>query len=374
MSDPRVLEVAKLVTGYSIDVQPGETVLIHCTVDTVPMAAAMIAEVYKRGGYPFVNYVNEELQAALSDGADRRQAERLMKLRMWHATDMDCIIHLNVPRSLYAVSSTPKERQKELEKWNLEIQEELGLNWERSVVKPCVMTFPTYLTANNGHMSLIEYTDLYYKACTADYPAIGAALERLSSYMNDISEVHLLGVGTDLRFSVKGMKMLVSAGDRNMPDGEGYCSPVIDSAEGVISYNIPSFYRGTLYENVVFELSKGKIVKAESNYTDRINEVLDMDEGARCIGEFAIAVNPHIVKPSGTILFDEKMTGSIHFTPGREIWKAGNGNRSIVHWDLVYCQLPQYGGGEMLFDGTLVRKDGRFVVPELECLNPEHLV
>ena len=117
----------------------------------------------------------------------------------------------------------------------------------------------------------------------------------------------------------------------------------------------------------------GKIVKATANDTERINKVFDTDEGARYVGEFAIGINPYILKPMNDILFDEKIMGSIHFTPGNCYDNAYNGNHSAIHWDLVMIQTPEYGGGEIWFDDVLIRKDGRFVIPELQGLNPENL-
>ena len=131
--------------------------------------------------------------------------------------------------------------------------------------------------------------------------------------------------------------------------------------------------QGFKYENVSFTFENGKIVNATANDTDRINHYLDTDEGARYIGEFAIGVNPNINNAICDILFDEKIAGSIHFTPGNSYDDVGNGNVSAIHWDLVLIQTPEYGGGEIWFDDVLIRKDGRFVLPELDCLNPENL-
>ena len=159
----------------------------------------------------------------------------------------------------------------------------------------------------------------------------------------------------------------------NIPDGEVYTAPVRDSINGTITYNTPSLYQGFTFENVSLTFKDGKIIEATANDTKRLNEVLDTDEGARCVGEFAIGVNPYILEPMKDILFDEKIQGSVHFTPGNCYEDAYNGNSSAIHWDLVWIQRPEYGGGEIYFDDVLIRKDGRFVIPELECLNPENL-
>ena len=166
------------------------------------------------------------------------------------------------------------------------------------------------------------------------------------------------------------VKAIACGGDRNIPDGEVFSAPVKNSVEGHISYNTPSIYLGTAFDNVRLEFEKGKIVKATANDTKTINKILDSDKGARYIGEFAIGFNREIKEPMRDILFDEKIAGSFHFTPGQAYEGiADNGNRSQVHWDLVNIQRPEYGGGEIYFDGKLIRKNGQFVPASLKPLN-----
>jgi len=198
-------------------------------------------------------------------------------------------------------------------------------------------------------------------------------MENLVALMDRTDRVHLVGPGTDLRFSIKGIPSIICAGTMNIPDGEVFTAPVRDSINGKISYNTPSEEQGFTFENIVFEIEKGKIVKATANNTDRLNQLLDTDEGARYFGEFAFGVNPYILEPMKDTLFDEKISGSFHLTPGAAYEEAPNGNVSAVHWDLVMIQRPEYGGGEIWFDDVLIRKDGLFVLPELDCLNPANL-
>jgi aminopeptidase len=199
------------------------------------------------------------------------------------------------------------------------------------------------------------------------------AMDPLVELMEKTDRVNIKGTGTDLSFSIKGLPAIKCAGRVNIPDGEVFSAPVKDSVNGYITYNTPAVYQGYTYENIRLEFKDGKIIKASANNTDKINHVLDTDEGARYVGEFAIGVNPYIVNPMKETLFDEKIKGSIHFTPGSSYDDCYNGNKSAIHWDLVYIQTPQYGGGEIRFDGVLVRKDGLFVIPELEPLNPDNL-
>ncbi len=237
-----------------------------------------------------------------------------------------------------------------------------------------VLRYPNTAMAQLCNTSTEAFEDFYFNVCTLDYSKMAEAMKPLAALMERTDKVRLVGPGTDLTFSIKGIPAIPCAGNLNIPDGEVYTAPVKDSVNGTISYNAPSLYQGFTFENVCLTFENGKIVKATANDTDRINQVLDVDAGARYVGEFAIGVNPYVLHPMKDILFDEKIQGSIHFTPGNCYDEAPNGNHSSVHWDLVWIQRPEYGGGEIYFDDVLIRKDGRFVLPELECLNPENLM
>ena len=227
--------------------------------------------------------------------------------------------------------------------------------------------------AQLANTSLEAFEDFYFDVCTLDYSKMDHAMDALAALMERTDKVHIKGPGTDLTFSIKDIPAIKCAGECNIPDGEVYTAPVKDSMNGIISYNTPSEEQGFTYENIVFEIENGKIVKATSNDNDRINHLLDTDEGARYFGEFAIGVNPYILEPMKDTLFDEKICGSFHLTPGASYEDAPNGNKSAVHWDLVMIQRAEYGGGEIYFDDVLIRKDGIFTLPELACLNPENL-
>jgi aminopeptidase len=227
--------------------------------------------------------------------------------------------------------------------------------------------------AQLAEMSTEAFEDFYFNVCTLDYAKMDKAMDALKKRMEAADKVHIKGEGTDLTFSIKGINVIKCSGHMNLPDGEIYTAPVKNSVNGRITYNTPSIEQGFKYEGISFEFKDGKIVNATCNDTARINRLLDTDEGARYVGEFAFGVNPYITKPMYDTLFDEKIAGSIHFTPGAAYKDADNGNRSAQHWDLVYIQRPEYGGGEIYFDGELIRKDGRFVPKDLGCLNEENL-
>jgi aminopeptidase len=236
------------------------------------------------------------------------------------------------------------------------------------------LRWPTSAMAQQAGMSTEAFEDFYFKVCTLDYGRMAPGMKALSQLMERTDRVQLKGPGTDLTFSIKGIGAQPCGGLRNIPDGEVFSCPVRDSVDGVIQYNAPTVYLGTSFDNIRLVFKRGKIVEATSSNTKRLNEILDSDSGARYVGEFALGFNPHILEPMRDILFDEKIAGSFHFTPGQAYEGVGNGNQSQVHWDMVCIQRPEYGGGEIWFDGKLIRKDGMFVPKSLHKLNPEYLL
>ena len=236
-----------------------------------------------------------------------------------------------------------------------------------------VLRYPNNSMAQLANTSIESFEDFYFNVCNLDYSKMSKAMDKLVGLMNETDEVHIKGGGTDLSFSIKDIPAIKCPGEFNIPDGEVFTAPVKKSVNGFITFNIPVVFHGFTYENIRFEFKDGKIIKAQSNDNERLNKVLDTDEGARYIGEFAIGVNPYILKPMKDALFDEKIMGSFHFTPGRCYKEASNGNKSAIHWDLICIQTPEYGGGEIFFDKVLIRKDGFFVTDSLKGLNPENL-
>lgn len=237
-----------------------------------------------------------------------------------------------------------------------------------------VLRYPNNSMAQQAKMSTEAFEDFYFNVCTLDYAKMSAAMDKLVAKMEKTDKVHIVGPGTDITFSIKGLPAIKCDGKLNIPDGEVFSAPVKNSVNGRITYNTPSLYMGKEYKDVSLLFKDGKIIEATANETESLNKVLDTDEGARYVGEFAIGVNPYVDFPMLDILFDEKIKGSIHFTPGNSYDECDNGNKSAVHWDLVLRQTKENGGGEIYFDDELIRKDGLFVSEDLKCLNPENLI
>ncbi|MCX7904273.1 MAG: aminopeptidase [Caloramator sp.] len=370
MVDERIKVLARNLINYSCRLQPGEKVLIETIHLELPLVTELIKEAYRVGAIPFVTIKNRTVDRALLMGATEEQMKMMAKYEAARMSDMDAYIGIRSGNNTSELSDVPSDK---LGIYNKYFWHEVHGKIRVPKTKWVVLRYPSPSMAQLANMSTEAFEDFYFNVCNLDYSKMSKAMDALVELMQRTDKVRIVGPETDLTFSIKGIPVVKCDGKMNIPDGEVYTAPVKDSVNGYITYNAPSEYQGFTYENIRLEFKDGKIVKATANNTERINKVFDTDEGARYIGEFAIGVNPYITKPMKDILFDEKIAGSIHFTPGSSYDDAFNGNKSAIHWDLVYIQTPEYGGGEIYFDDVLVRKDGRFVLPELEALNPENL-
>ncbi|HET7838150.1 MAG TPA: aminopeptidase [Rectinemataceae bacterium] len=370
MIDQRLKKLASILVNYSCKVQKGEKVLIQNTNLEVPFVNAIIDAVHDAGGLPFISIRDRVLDRALYSRASVEQFELQARFEAERMKEMDCFIGFTSLRNQFAWADLPQDK---LDLYNGIIGKRVHMDVRLPDTRWVVLRFPSPAFAQLASMSEEAFEDWYFSVCTLDYSKMSQAMDSLVSVMAKTDKVRIVGPGTDLSFSIKGLPPVKCDGSMNIPDGEVYTAPVRDSVNGVISYNAPAEREGFTFEKIVFEFDRGRIVKASANDTARVNRVLDIDAGARYVGEFAIGVNPFITKPMKETLFDEKIAGSIHFTPGNSYDDCFNGNRSALHWDLVLIQTPEWGGGQIWFDGRLIREDGRFVVPELAGLNPERL-
>ena len=371
MRDPRLETLARNLVGYSIDCQPGDHVLIEMFGSERELVKCIVEEVYERGGIPFVQLIDNSVLRSLLMGAREDQIRLMADVDLMRMKKMTAYIGIRAGGNVNELSDVPGEKMRLYEKlYRHPVHSEQRVKHTKWVV----LRYPNDSMAQLANTSTEAFEDFYFKVCNLDYARMSRAMDALKEYMEETDKVRIVAPGTDLTFSIKGIPAVKCDGKMNIPDGEVFTAPVRDSVNGTIRYNTPSVYNGITFENVFFRFENGRIVEAACNDTARLNEILDQDEGARYIGEFSIGFNPHILHPMKDILFDEKIAGSLHFTPGQAYEEADNGNRSAVHWDLVLIQRPEYGGGEIWFDDVLIRKDGRFVVKELEMLNPEHLV
>jgi len=368
MKDVRIQTIARNLITYSLEVQPGENVMIALHGAGEALAMELVEQLYAKGAYPHLRLVNPQLQRAWLKGVSEPQVTQLLQMEepLWYG--MQGYIGIHGLDNASEMSDVPEEKYRIYGNAFQTLFHHVD-----NRVKAVRINYPTPALAQKANMSTEAFEDFYFDVCSIDYRRLYEACLPLYRLMNQTENVRIVGPGTEVAFSIKGIGAKIAVGKRNIPDGEVYTAPVRASVNGVISYNTPSQYKGTTFDQVRFAFRDGKIVEATSTNTARLNEILDSDEGARYIGEFAIAFHPGILHPMNDILFDEKIAGSFHLTPGRAYEEADNGNRSLIHWDLICIQRPEYGGGEIWFDDVLIRKDGLFVHESLLGLNPDRL-
>ena len=367
--DQRIKTLANNLVNYSCSIKKGEKVLISLSgIEGKDLVRQLVKEIYAVGGYPFVEIGDSSVSREILMGTTEEQLQIQLDYGLHKMKQMDAYIAISASPNTSELSDVPSEKLV----LHSKVMRPL-LDQRVNKTKWVVLRYPNYAMAQLATMSLEAFEDFYFNVCNVDYKKMSVAMDSLVELMNKTDKVHIKGSGTDLTFSIKDIPAIKCDGKFNIPDGEVYTAPVKDSVNGTLSYNTLSEHHGFTYQDIQFEFKDGKIIKATANDTERINHVLDSDDGARYIGEFAIGVNPYILHPMKDTLFDEKIMGSFHFTPGMAYEDADNGNKSSVHWDLVNIQTPEYGGGEIFFDDVLIRKDGKFILPELESLNPENL-
>lgn len=371
MTDPRISKLADVLVNYSCAVKSGEFILIEAIDVPHEFTTECVRVAANAGARPLVMLKSNQVQRALMLPATTEQWNVIADVEELQMKSVQCYIGARGNPNVSELSDVPAERQRIYEStvWK-RVHSAVRINQTRWVV----LRWPGPAMAQLAQMSTEAFENFYFDVCTMDYARMGRAMTALQRRMESTDVVRIKGPrDTDLTFSIKGIPAIPCDGKLNIPDGEVFTAPVRESVNGVIHFNAPTLYRGTTHENVRLVFRSGRIIEAASSSTDKLNEVLDADAGARYTGEFAIGVNPWITRPMKDILFDEKIAGSIHLTPGRCYDEASNGNESEIHWDLVLIQTPEYGGGEIYFDGTLIRKDGRFVTHDLIPLNPENL-
>lgn len=367
--DPRDKKLAKLLVDYSCTLQKGEKILIDYEgAECKPLIRQIIKDVYEAGGKPFVNIRDNEINREVIMHCDEDQVKFMNEYQLAQMKGMDAYIAVRAGANVSELADVPSDKLNLYNKLMRPV-----LDYRVNDTKWCILRYPNASMAQLANTSQEAFADFYYDVCTLDYEKMSKAMDPLKDLLDKSDKVNIKGPGTDLEFSIKGIGAVKCDGKMNIPDGEVYTAPVKDSMNGYITYNTVSQEQGFTYENIRFEIKNGKIEKATANDTKRINELLDTDEGARYFGEFAFGVNPYVLHPMKDTLFDEKICGSFHLTPGMCYEDAPNGNKSAVHWDLVSIQRPDYGGGEIWLDDKLIRKDGIFTIPELEGLNPENL-
>jgi aminopeptidase len=368
MTDPRYKKLATLLVKYSTELKKGDRVLLDMIDVPDEFTVELVRAACAAGATPLVEVRRTRVSRELLREMNKRHAALFRDLELFRMKKMQAYIAIRGSENASENSDVPGDRMALFSR----IVRPL-LDWRVNKTRWCVLRWPTPSMAQAASMSTEAFENLYFDVCTMDYAKMARAMVPLERRMKRADEVYLKAPGTDLKFSIKGIGAKMCRGDRNIPDGEVFSCPVKNSVNGVIQFNTPTIYSGAKFENVRLQFKDGKIIAATANNSKRLNEILNTDAGARYVGEFSLGFNPYILNPMCDILFDEKIAGSLHFTPGQAYEECDNGNRSAVHWDMVLIQRKDWGGGEVWFDGELIRKDGLFVPKDLKPLNPSGL-
>ncbi len=371
MKDPRMKRLADVLIDHSTKLSKGEKVYIEAFDIPEEMVEILVDKVYEKEAVPIVSQKSAKVLRKIFRGCDENTMETLGGLEMEKIKKADAYIGLRGSHNITEHSDVPSNKMELYKKhWFGPVH----INYRVPKTKWVVLRWPTSSMAQQAKLSTEAFEEFFFNTCTMDYSKMSEAMDPLVDLMKKTDKVRIVAPGTDISFSIKDIPVIKCDGELNIPDGEVFTAPVKDSVNGVIHYNTETLYEGKVFSDVRLEFKDGKIIKATANNTEDLNNILDTDEGARYVGEFAIGVNPHVKKPMLDTLFDEKIAGSIHFTPGNSYDLAPNGNSSKVHWDIVLIQTEEWGGGELYFDDVLIRKNGMFVLEELKGLNPEKLL
>jgi len=355
MRDDRFDKLANILISYSTQLKRKEKVLIETFDAPDEMTIALVRAARKCGAIPLVQLQSATVSRELAREAEDAQLNFQAKHELARMKQMDAYIAMRGSNNVTELSDVPVGKLKLLAKKMRRVQDQ-----RVKKTKWVVLRWPTPAMAQLASMSTEAFEEFFFEVCSLDYRKLLPGMKALKRLMEKTDKVEIRGPGTELRFSIKNIPAVLCAGDRNIPDGEVFSAPVRESVDGFVTFNAPTIYQGTGFDNIRLEFENGKIVKATSNETKKLNEVLDF--------------NPHILHPMRDILFDEKIAGSFHFAPGQAYETADNGNRSQVHWDMVNIQRREYGGGEIYFDGKLIRKSGEFVIPAVRSLNRAQLL
>ena len=366
MRDPRVKQLAEVLVDYSTRVQPGDVVLISASgFESLPLIKELYVLCLQRGAkYVEYEFTNAEISRNFYNVATDAQINFFPQHRLDFMKQVTVFIAISAGENSMVMAQANQQNMIAYAKVIRPIAD-----WRVKHTRWVITRYPTHGAAQEAKMSLEEYEDYLFAACCIDWNEESRKQDKLKDLVDATERVRIVASDTDLSFSIAELPGIKCDGRFNIPDGEVFTAPVKESVNGHITYNCPTIYQGKEFNNIRLEFREGKVVKATSPGMDAaLNKILDTDDGARYVGEFAIGVNPGIREPMRNILFDEKIFGSIHFTPGQCYDECDNGNRSAVHWDMVKLLK---GDGEIWFDDVLIQKDGMFVHDSLLSLNPK---
>ncbi|MGC9034768.1 MAG: aminopeptidase, partial [Verrucomicrobiia bacterium] len=326
MNDPRYEKLSKLLVDYCCALKKGERVLIDSMDTPDDFTLQLIRAARSSGAIPLVEVRHSRINREIIIGTNHAHSSLVKEVELFRMRKVQAYIAVRGSWNSSETSDVPTEKM-QLYSRTLKPVLDYRVNKTRWVV----LRWPTPSMAQAANMSTEAFEDFFFRVCTMDYPKMAKAMQPLVKRMKNADKVHILGPGTDLKFSIKGIGAKACDGKLNIPDGEVFSCPIKNSVNGVVQFNTPTIYSGVKFENIRLEFKNGKIIKATGSNEKKLNEILDTDPGARYLGEFSLGFNPYIENPMCDILFDEKISGSLHLTPGQAYKIADNGNRSAIH-------------------------------------------
>ena len=348
---------ARLLCGYCLDARPGQQVVVRSTTLAAPLLLAVQRELLEREAWPLLRIELPGAGEQWWDAARDRQLDGFAPAELTEAEQTDASLTIQAPENTTALAGVDPQRMARAARARAPLREAgMRRRW-------CSTLWPTAAGAQRAGMGTAQFAGFVRRATFLDrddparaWGELGALQERLIERLSRADELHIEAPGTDLRLSVAGRTWVNSDGRRNMPSGEVFTGPVEDSAEGRIRFGIPSSPSGVEVAGIELELRAGRVVgaRAERGH-DYLLATLDTDPGARVLGEIGIGTNSGIDRPTGAILFDEKIGGTVHLALGRSYPETGGRNESAVHWDMI-CDLR--AGGRLSADGEVIQQDG----------------
>jgi aminopeptidase len=366
MADPRVEKLARVLVEYSTRVRAGDLVLLSGPRLAEPLLRELFRRVLAVGGHPYVHLELEELEEALyAEGGDRQLDWVDPAARAW-VEQADVRIRIEAAANPRRLTQTEPARHARAGRAWAPFRNRVIERYEEGRLRWLVTAFPTNGLAQEAGMSLADYEDFVFRAGWLDredpvseWRAFGNSLARLAERCSSWRELRVVADGVDLTLGVQGRTWIASDGRENFPDGEIFTGPVETATEGEVRFTFPANHSGRVIEGIRLRFRDGRVVDASAvRGEDFLHEMLELDEGARRLGEFAFGLNDAITEATGNTLFDEKIGGTVHVALGMSYPESGGVNTSSLHWDIV---RELWHGGEVYADGELVYRDGRFL-------------
>jgi aminopeptidase len=366
-SENRLSRMAQVLVRYSLAVQPGQLVAVMAGVEAIPLVREVYREILRAGAHPELQLEMDEAEEIYLKEASEEQLNFVSPLTQLMDERFECLLYIDAATNTRRISRIDPRRSAQKRKAYEATRTVWSQRAARGEMRWCYTQYPTNAYAQNASMSLEDYWEFMSGACLLNEPdplaswqALSERQKKLIAWLQGRKQVHILGEDTDLTLSIEGRTFLTCDGHVNFPDGEVYTGPVEDSARGIIRFTLPSSYDGHPVDDIRLRFEHGRAVEASAAAGgDVLRSMLDLDKGARRIGEFAFGTNYGVREATRNTLFDEKIGGTLHMALGRSYPESGGLNVSALHWDMV-CDLRERG--EVWVDGELFLKDGKYIL------------